>query len=128
VEKTVGKGKLENLKPFQPGQSGNPGGRPKRKPITEAYLKLMDEVIPNHPQRRTFAEAIALGQAKAAMRGSAPAAREIADRLEGKAPQAIELSGGAITVQLDDVTPAENEKRIAELLLKAAGIKKENTK
>ena len=31
--------KLANLKPaWRPGQSGNPGGRPKRKPITEAIL------------------------------------------------------------------------------------------
>jgi hypothetical protein len=31
--------KLAHLKPaWKPGQSGNPGGRPKRKPITEAML------------------------------------------------------------------------------------------
>lgn len=30
---------VSHLKPaWQPGQSGNPGGRPKRKPITEALL------------------------------------------------------------------------------------------
>ena len=38
-------------------------------------------------------EAIALGQARAAIKGKTDAAREIADRLEGKARQPVEVSG-----------------------------------
>src|SRR5262245_60822112 len=36
-------GKIENLKPWQSGQSGNPGGRPKKKPITELYEQLLND-------------------------------------------------------------------------------------
>jgi hypothetical protein len=31
------RGRPENLAPWKPGQSGNPGGPPEKKPITEAY-------------------------------------------------------------------------------------------
>lgn len=30
---------------FKPGQSGNPNGRPKRKPITDAVLRELDKVV-----------------------------------------------------------------------------------
>ena len=33
--------RLANLKPWQPGQSGNPQGRPKKKPITEMYERIL---------------------------------------------------------------------------------------
>ncbi len=35
-------GRVENLRPWQPGQSGNPGGRPKKKPITEELERPLD--------------------------------------------------------------------------------------
>lgn len=33
------------LIPFKPGQTGNPGGRPKRKPITDAILRELDKAV-----------------------------------------------------------------------------------
>ena len=35
----------EAAKPYQfrPGQSGNPGGRPKKKPITEIYEEILED-------------------------------------------------------------------------------------
>ena len=61
-------------KGFLPGKSGNPGGR-KRKPITEAYEKLL-----------TPAEAVALARAMItrAKKGDVRAAVEVTDRVEGK--------------------------------------------
>lgn len=32
-------------KGFLPGQSGNPGGRPKRRPITDAVLRELDKAV-----------------------------------------------------------------------------------
>lgn len=34
-------GRIENLKPWKPGQSGNPGGRPKGRLIDEALEELL---------------------------------------------------------------------------------------
>ena len=35
-----------NLRPWRKGQSGNPRGRPKKKPVTEAIEELADEKLP----------------------------------------------------------------------------------
>jgi hypothetical protein len=94
------------LKPWKKGQSGNPDGRPKSKILSDAYKRLLEEPFPNDPQGRTYAELIALGQAREAIKGKTPAAAEIADRTEGRARQAIELSGpdgGAIPFGIDQL-------------------------
>lgn len=65
---------------WKPGQSGNPGGRPKRKPLTDAIARIIDAV-----GAEKFAAAIA---AKAEL-GDVTAFREMADRLEGKVAQPI---------------------------------------
>ena len=57
--------------------------------ITEAYTKLAHKKVPGDPKGRTYAELIAEGQYTAAGKGKTEAAREIADRLEGKAVQPI---------------------------------------
>ena len=79
-------------KGFMPGQSGNPSGRPKKGLLTEYYQALVAQPLPEDlriglklGQGATYGEAIALGQARAAIKGKTDAAREIADRLEGKA-------------------------------------------
>ena len=64
----------------------NPRGRGPR-PITEAYAKLAHKKVPGDPKGRTYAELIAEGQYPAASKGKTDAAREIADRSEGKAAQ-----------------------------------------
>src|SRR6266550_726210 len=87
---------------FKPGLSGNPGGRPK-KLISAAYEELANKKVPNDPKGRTYAEVLAEGQFRAAIKGMTQAAKEITDRLEGKAPQPVELSGpegGGVNVDL----------------------------
>lgn len=73
--------------PFAKGQSGNPGGRGTEKVWREAILKAVRERdTPEGPQRLSqVAEAIV----RAAIAGDVQAAREIGDRLDGKAAQAI---------------------------------------
>jgi len=70
---------------FKPGQSGNPGGRPKRKPITEALEKVFTP-----EQCLAVAEAL-LEQAK---KGSISHVQEAANRLEGRVEAADESAGG----------------------------------
>ena len=92
---------LANLRPpWKKGEVPNPHGRPKKKPITEAYERRMSEVLPDDvcksvrlKRGSTWADLIALGMAKAAVKGRAESAREIADRVEGKATQPVEVTG-----------------------------------
>lgn len=66
---------------FMPGHSGNPGGRPKKKPITEAYeRRLKDPAI---------ADAIAASMITAAQMGNVNAVKEMTDRVEGKVQERV---------------------------------------
>ena len=109
-------GRMQNLKPWPKGVSGNPGGRPKKTPLADACRELLDKPVPGDRSGRSYAEAIAEKLAKKALAGNIPAAREIADRAEGKARQAMEVSGpegGALDYR--NMTDEELDKRIAEL-------------
>jgi hypothetical protein len=74
---------------FQKGKSGNPGGRPKDKPWTEA-LRLA--VFENTADGKRMLRAIAEKCAEAALGGDMQAVREIGDRLDGKAAQTIDAT------------------------------------
>jgi len=66
----------------------HPSGRP-CKPITDAYAHIAEQKYPGDPKGRTYAQVAAEGQFNAAIKGKTEAAREIADRLEGKAVQPV---------------------------------------
>jgi len=68
------------LPPWQPGQSGNPSGRPKSKPFKEALQKAIAE------QGLALAAAALVRKAN---EGDVPALKELADRLDGKVAQGI---------------------------------------
>lgn len=73
--------------PFQPGQSGNPNGQPKR-------AKLWREAIDRAVKRREQADPQALEKLadkllSAVEAGDIAAMREFGDRIDGKVPQAI---------------------------------------
>ncbi len=80
-----------NLKPFQPGQSGNPKGRPKGVTLSDALRRMLAEAAPGRSEQ-TYAEAIARALCKQAAKGNVLAAREIADRTEGKPKQAVDMT------------------------------------
>lgn len=75
---------------FKKGETGNPAGRPKLTKLTEALREQLAQTLPDAPER-TVAEAIARALIRAACSGNVHAAREIADRTEGKPKQAIDL-------------------------------------
>ncbi len=90
MKKTVNPRSLKNLRSWQEGQSGNPGGRP-RKLLTEAYQTQLARIKEGDPLGRTYAEAIVDAQIQEALKGNIAAAKEIADRTEGKTGQAVEF-------------------------------------
>jgi hypothetical protein len=89
----------ESLRPYrwQKGQpSPNPGGRPKRAPISDAYARHVENPLPDDLRRKlrlpkgaSWADAMALGQLRSAVKGNTVAAKEIADRIEGRVTQPI---------------------------------------
>jgi len=71
--------------PFKKGQSGNPGGRPKRDPKYDALLKKYG------PKSISIIAELMLNAIEQETRLSA--AKYLADRAYGKPAQAVELSG-----------------------------------
>jgi hypothetical protein len=104
---------------WKKGQSGNPSGRPKKKPLTEALEALMAEpypvdFLPLSERERlglkegghyTFAEVTAryliLG-VQTGKGGVGTCFKEVAERLEGKVMQPVELT--SIRDGLDELT------------------------
>jgi hypothetical protein len=105
---------LANLVTWQPGQTGNPGGRPKKKPITDRYLRIVETELPDEirlviglPRGATFGDAIALAQAWQAIKGETNAAREMREAIEGRSVTPAEFEGNhaAMTIIFDMPMP-----------------------
>lgn len=88
------RGRVQNLIPWQPGQSGNPGGRPRRKPITDAYKELLNA---EDGKGNTGAQALAWSILRKALLGDVAAAKEITDRVEGTVRQAMDILFGELS-------------------------------
>lgn len=92
---------------FAPGQSGNPGGKPKRaKLFTNALLASLKKTDENNVEA---IQRIADKLAQLAEEGDVHAIKEIADRVEGKVPQAI--------VGDDDADPITLIHRIERIIV-----------
>jgi hypothetical protein len=92
---------------WKPGQSGNPGGRPKTALLSHACRELLAAPLPNDPQGRTYAEAIAETLGQKAIAGDIRAAQEIADRAEGKPRQSLEIENVALREAFERMTDEE---------------------
>jgi hypothetical protein len=77
-------------KGWLPGQSGNPGGRFRYKPITEIYERMLKEGKTGEEIEAAMRRAI-----RSRGRGSQAIAalKELADRVEGKPTERVEHSG-----------------------------------
>lgn len=75
-------------KGFLPGQSGNPGGKPKTKPITEIYERLLADGA----NVAAIEETVKTILRKSGM-GAVLQLKEMAERTEGKVSQKVEVDG-----------------------------------
>ena len=91
---------------FRTGSSGNPGGRPKAKDYSDALRIVGNEIdaATNKKKLRIMAEKMF----ELAMAGDVSAAREIGDRLEGKA-----IASLAITSPEPDVRDMSDSELLA---------------
>ena len=89
-------------KGFMPGQSGNPSGRPVRKPVTDLYMEIFDDPEAMAELRTAIKRALSKGQMAMVLQ-----LREMTDRVEGKVTQPIQAD---VTVNLADAI-AQARKR-----------------
>ena len=81
----------ENIKPWKPGQSGNPKGRPKGKPNFATVFKRLLEVQTgkNHPQTNEpldYMSASTFAIIAKACKGDTAAMKMIMDKVDGLSP------------------------------------------
>jgi hypothetical protein len=112
VEITVA-GRIQNLKPWPKGVSGNPGGRPKKRLISDELERLLQQEAPD-ASGKTCAAALAEVLLQQALKGDLRAIAEVANRVEGKPLQAVDLDVNS-PEDIETLTDEELEKRIAEL-------------
>jgi hypothetical protein len=107
------RGRAEELAPFRwkPGQSGNPGGRPKRKPLTDKLLEVLED-----PKEL---EALVRVWLKSAQKGSVMHLREILDRVEGRVALPVDVSGH-VTHEMTDEEKARAREVLARMTEYAA--------
>lgn len=97
-------GRIENLKPWKPGQSGNPGGRPKRDlaaEIARAIFERDPEAI-----ERVFAAEL--------QKGNSRVFTALADRAYGKPRQSLDFAtsdeNSPVCVRIEFVEPGFKEQ------------------
>jgi hypothetical protein len=98
---------LANLKPAKKGEVRNPVGINSKRPFSDYYFFRAEEVVPEPwrkrlnkdaggpliPKGATWGEADSRRLHLEAAKGNVNAIRELADRVEGKAPQRLEITG-----------------------------------
>lgn len=84
------KGKTENLKSWEPGQSGNPAGRPKKMPKLDDYLA---EILTEEKEGMSGLMIILKALRAKAAKGDVKAAALLLDRAFGKAAMTIDVNG-----------------------------------
>ena len=115
ADKQQGNSKRVFGKPFKKGQSGNPNGRPKK---GQAWADVANELLNsneinitmkmsngkvknlNLEADKSFRHAVIIGQISEAMKGNVQAARELADRTEGKPKQEREIINKSEPIQV----------------------------
>lgn len=74
--------------PFEKGQSGNPGGRTKTKPFKEALL-MEAKAAEKGQACEALPGSLRWNARKLLEQGEVSSIKELADRLDGKVPQAV---------------------------------------
>jgi hypothetical protein len=111
------------------GVSGNPGGRPKKRAVSDRYAELMESPLPEKirramelPAGALWGDAIVLAGARTGLRNTeagTSARKEIRESIEGKSTQRFEFSAGdadsrlaEFVVTYADAIPGVEEKVI----------------
>lgn len=97
---------------FNPGHSGNPGGRPKRKWLTDATEEMLEEKLSDPVERKRWQDAQWEKMLKNGVVGQMFMDKAW-ERTEGKVPQDLNL-GGEVTMNLADAISLARKRAITE--------------
>ena len=89
-------------KQWKPGQTGNAGGRPAKKPITELYEQILNDPEQMEQIRAAVVKAVTKGNMAMVLQ-----LKEMSDRVEGKVTQPITAD---VTVNLADAIAAARKR------------------
>lgn len=110
VEKQSGKGKpnpIPNSKPFLPGVSGNPNGRPKKLPSLDA---LMEKVMGEEKDGVSAMEAILKALRLKAAKGDVRAAEIVLNRAYGKPKEFVDVTTNGKDVNAGIIVQSQADK------------------
>jgi hypothetical protein len=97
---------------FRPGESGNPGGRSKRKLQSEAFRAELEKVVREGDDERTKAEVIAAKMVEQAMAGDVRSSEHVAEYVEGIQridSLTLRFSRRSVYRSMGDVSPLPSE-------------------
>ena len=95
---------LKNLKPVKKGEVLNPHGINRKRPYSDRMFQQSEELLAatptgqkvlealDLPQEATWADAAVHKLMREAVKGNIAAVREMADRIEGRAPTRLEIT------------------------------------
>ncbi len=83
-------GRIQNLKPWRPGQSGNPSGRPKKKWLSEVVEEVLEERLSDPAFRAAFKDMVWTKLLSNGVAGAMTLDR-IWERTEGKVVQPVDV-------------------------------------
>lgn len=92
---------------WKPGQSGNPSGRRKTAPFSQACLEWLCAPAAGDRKGRSNAEGAVAALGEKALKGDVRAAVEIADRAEGKSRQSVAIEDTALMRAFEQMKDAE---------------------
>jgi hypothetical protein len=98
--------KLPRGKPFQPGKTGNPGGRPRKTDEERTLEALCKEKTPEALE--TILQVMAKAQNE---RAKLAAAQYVLDRGWGKPKESIEHSGGVTLTIAEQIKQAHEQRK-----------------
>jgi hypothetical protein len=100
---------------FKPGQSGNPGRRPK-KPLTELLKRQLAQIDPGDKLGRSYVQLLIASVVKRATKKSDILVKEIFDRIEGKVaiPEPGKAETGVRVILMDRIPRPDRSRFIAQ--------------
>lgn len=104
------------LKPWQPGQSGNPAGSVKHGPMFTPVMRRMINEI-SDDGKTTWLVRIILAMFRKAVKGDPRAGIMVLERLDGKVVTSVELStsdGLKVPVSIEFILPGQAVKELPE--------------